>query len=86
MRLRTAGILAFWVGLFLFVWGVLALFSAIGGISGGGSGPHPIIDFARNHFLKGGPILALAGLVMWRIGRQNLKQERDRMQRAERHS
>lgn len=77
MRLRTIGILAFWTDLFLFCWGVLALLAAAASVSGGASGPHRLTDFALEHFLSAGPLLALAGVVLWLIGRENIKLERE---------
>jgi hypothetical protein len=77
MRLRTVGIMAFWAGLFLFAWGVLAFLAAAASVSGGASGAHPIIDFAFEHFLSAGPLLALAGLVMWLIERERMRLKRE---------
>lgn len=77
MRLRTIGILAFWTGLFLFCWGVAALLAAAASAGGGASGTHPIIDFALKHFLSAGALLALAGVVMWVIGRESIRLERE---------
>lgn len=77
MRLRTIGILAFWAGLCLFSLGVLAFLVAAASASGGAPGPHAVADFALEHFLGAGPLLALAGLVMWLIGRENIRLERE---------
>lgn len=84
MRLYVIGIIFFWAGLFLFAWGVLAFFVAAAGVGGGATGPHPVVDFAFEHFLSGGPIVVFAGLVMWLIGRENVRSEREKREKRAR--
>ena len=61
MRLHAIGIMAFWVGLFLFFWGVLAFLAAAACVGGGAPGQHPIASFAFKHFLSAGLLMALVG-------------------------
>ncbi|WP_423370670.1 hypothetical protein [Burkholderia sp. LMG 32019] len=65
MRKSTFGAIAVAVGLILAAWGVLAVLGAAAQVSGGCYGAHPVSDFAIDHFLSLGPLIALGGLAVW---------------------
>ncbi len=65
MRKSTMGAIAVAVGLVLAAWGVLAVLGAAAQVSGGSYGAPPVSDFAFEHFLSLGPLIALGGLVVW---------------------
>ncbi|AYQ44381.1 MULTISPECIES: hypothetical protein [Burkholderia cepacia complex] len=65
MRKSTIAAMVCVGGLILTAWGAFAVLQAVAQISGGGYGSHDVNDFAIEHFLLLGPLLALGGLVAW---------------------
>ncbi|WP_431229089.1 hypothetical protein [Burkholderia contaminans] len=65
MRKSTIAAMVCVSGLILAAWGAIAAIAAVAQISGGSYGSHDVSDFAIEHFLFLGPLLALGGLVAW---------------------
>ncbi|VWB32963.1 hypothetical protein BLA13014_01298 [Burkholderia aenigmatica] len=77
MRKSTIVAMVFAGGLILTAWGAFAVLEAVAQISGGSYGSHDVNDFAIEHFLFFGPLLALGGLVAWFASRGSATSDDD---------